>query len=90
MQLPQLIAERLAGWRIAGYPHEQYPAIAEVLDWLSGRDAGGPVDWQRSRRHGSHPFAGRLHRVRYEPGPLTPDAPAERARVWAQGAKIYD
>ncbi len=55
-----------------------------------GRDAGGPVDWERSRRHGSHPFTGRLHRVRYEPGPLTPDAPAERARVWAEGAKIYD
>lgn len=42
MQLPQLIAEKLAGWRAAGYPHEQFPAIAEVLDWLSGRDAGQP------------------------------------------------
>ncbi len=42
MQLPQLIAERLASWRAAGYPHEQYPAIAEILDWLSGRDAGQP------------------------------------------------
>jgi len=42
MQLPHLIAEKLAGWRAAGYPHEQFPAIAEVLDWLSGRDAGQP------------------------------------------------
>lgn len=42
MQLPQRIAEKLAGWRAAGYPHEQYPAIAEILDWLSGRDAGQP------------------------------------------------
>ncbi|HRO62506.1 hypothetical protein [Thermomonas sp.] len=39
MQLPQRIAVKLAGWRAAGYPHEQYPAIAEILDWLSGRDA---------------------------------------------------
>lgn len=42
MQLPRLIAEKLAGWRAAGYPHERYAAIAEILDWLSGRDAGQP------------------------------------------------
>lgn len=42
MQLPHLIAEKLAGWRVAGYLHAQYPAIAEILDWLSGRDAGQP------------------------------------------------
>src|SRR5690606_22121682 len=38
----QLIAEKLAGWRAAGFPHEHFPAIAEVLDWLSGRDAAQP------------------------------------------------
>lgn len=42
MQLTKLIAEKLAGWRAAGYPHEHYPAIAEILDWLSGRDARQP------------------------------------------------
>lgn len=42
MQLPQHLAEKVAGWRTAGYPHEQFPAIAEILDWLSGRDAGQP------------------------------------------------
>ncbi|MFB9068946.1 hypothetical protein [Pseudofulvimonas gallinarii] len=42
MQLPQLIAEKLARWRDSGYSHEQYPAIAEILDWLSGREAGRP------------------------------------------------
>lgn len=42
MQLPQHLAEKVAGWCTAGYPHEQFPAIAEILDWLSGRDAGQP------------------------------------------------
>ncbi len=42
MQLPQRITERVAGWRSAGYPQADHPAIAEVLDWLSGRDAGQP------------------------------------------------
>ena len=73
---------------LAGLP--QLLGMAPFTGISVGRDAGGPVDWQRSRRHGSHPFSGRLHRIRYEPGPLTPDAPAERARVWAEGAKIYD
>lgn len=42
MQLPQLLAEKVSAWRAAGYPQEQYPAIAEILDWLSGRGAGQP------------------------------------------------
>lgn len=42
MLLPQLIANDLAGWREAGYPHEKFPAIAEILDWLSGRDVAQP------------------------------------------------
>lgn len=42
MQLPSLIAEKVVDWRAAGYPQEQYPAIAEILDWLSGREAGQP------------------------------------------------
>lgn len=42
IQLPQLIAEKEAGWRAAGYPQAQYPALAEILDWLSGRDTEQP------------------------------------------------
>jgi hypothetical protein len=42
MQLTKQIAENVAAWRVADYPHEQFPAIAEVLDWLSGRDAEQP------------------------------------------------
>ena len=55
-----------------------------------GADRGGPVDWDLHLRHGSLPYSGVLHHVRYHPGPLSPDAPAERARVWAEGATIYD
>jgi arylsulfatase len=55
-----------------------------------GADRGGPVDWDLHRLHGSFPFTGTLHHVRYHPGPLSADAPAERARVWAEGAAIYD
>ncbi|MEZ5466001.1 MAG: DEAD/DEAH box helicase family protein [Lysobacteraceae bacterium] len=42
MQLPQLIAAKVAAWRDSGYGHHDYPAIAEILDWLSGRDTGQP------------------------------------------------
>ncbi|GAA3697719.1 arylsulfatase [Microlunatus aurantiacus] len=55
-----------------------------------GADRGGPVDWEVRRRAGSHPFSGVLHAIHYRPGPLSADAPAERARVWAEGVRIYD
>jgi len=55
-----------------------------------GADRGGPVDWELHRRAGSHPFSGVLHNVRYAPGVLSDEAPAERARVWAEGVRIYD
>lgn len=42
MQLSQSLAARVALWRDAGYPHTDSPAIAEILDWLSGRDASQP------------------------------------------------
>jgi arylsulfatase A-like enzyme len=41
-----------------------------------GRDTRSPVDWDVFRRHGSFPFTGLLRGVRYDPGPLAPDAPA--------------
>ena len=55
-----------------------------------GADRHGPVDWELASRYGSHPYSGPIHRVRYEPGPLSADAPAARARIWAEGAQIYD
>jgi type III restriction enzyme len=42
MQLAQRLAEEVAAWRVAGYPHPDYPAVSEILDWLSGRDLGQP------------------------------------------------
>jgi arylsulfatase A-like enzyme len=54
-----------------------------------GIDRGGPVDWQRYLAHGPFPFSGTLHSVRYEPGELSPDAPArftDMLREW--GAKF--
>jgi len=42
VQLPQLLAEKVSAWRTAAYPQDRYPAIAEILDWLSGRGAGQP------------------------------------------------
>ena len=55
-----------------------------------GADRGGPVDWERARAPARHPFTGVLHTVRYAPGPLSAEAPTERARVWAEGVRIYD
>ncbi len=73
---------------LTGLP--QLVGMAPFTGISVGRDAGGPVDWQRWARNGSDPFGGRLRSVHYAPGPLAPDAPAERARIWAEGAKIYD
>lgn len=42
MQLPQLLTEKVSAWRTSGYGQEQYPAIAEILDWASGSEAGLP------------------------------------------------
>jgi arylsulfatase len=42
-----------------------------------GIDRRSPVSWSVYERHGSFPFRGALHRVRYEPGPPAPDAPTQ-------------
>ena len=68
----------------------QFVGMAPFTGISVGRDAGGPVDWERRVAHGTHAFNGPLRAVRYAPGPLAADAPAERARIWAEGAKIYD
>ena len=55
-----------------------------------GADRGGPVDWSLHEQHGAYPWSGVLHFVRYVPGRPSADGPGERARVWAEGALIYD
>ncbi len=43
-----------------------------------GKDTRSPVDWELARRHGVYAFTGTLRGVRYEPGAMAPDAPANR------------
>jgi type III restriction enzyme len=38
MQLYEALAKQVAGWREKGYRHEQYPAIAEILEWARQPD----------------------------------------------------
>lgn len=40
-ELHELLAERVAGWRSAGYPHDTYPSIAEILQYARHED-GSP------------------------------------------------
>lgn len=42
MQLPHQLSENVAAWRTSGYPHDGYPEIAEILEWLAGTDLGQP------------------------------------------------
>ncbi len=42
-ELHQALAHRVAGWRAAGYPHDSFPAIAEILSYaVEGEDVGAP------------------------------------------------
>jgi type III restriction enzyme len=38
MQLYEALAMHVATWREAGYQHEEFPAIAEILEWASDPD----------------------------------------------------
>jgi arylsulfatase A-like enzyme len=63
--------------------------VAPFTGISGGIDRGGPVDWQRYQSHGSFAYSGTWHSVRYEPGELSPDAPArftDMLREW--GAKF--
>jgi hypothetical protein len=44
-ELHQVLAERVAGWRTAGYPHDPFPAIAEIL--LHARNEHGSSRYLR-------------------------------------------
>ncbi|HEY4724015.1 MAG TPA: DEAD/DEAH box helicase family protein, partial [Anaerolineae bacterium] len=39
--LYEAIAARVDGWRKRHYPHDQYPAIGEVLEWAANPDVAG-------------------------------------------------
>jgi len=41
MHLHQALAERVVRWRQAGYPHADYPALAEVLAWAANPEGNG-------------------------------------------------
>jgi hypothetical protein len=41
MQLYEALAMHVAAWRAEGYNHEEYPAIAEILEWASNPDVPG-------------------------------------------------
>jgi arylsulfatase A-like enzyme len=52
-----------------------------------GIDRRSPVSWELRRRHGTFPFSGLLHEVRYVPGRPAPDAPdnfLEMLREWGR------
>lgn len=42
MQLSDRLADEVAAWRAKSYAHADFPAIAEILEWLSGQAAGQP------------------------------------------------
>lgn len=37
-ELHEILAERVAGWRAAGYPHDAHPAIGEILAYARSED----------------------------------------------------
>ncbi|MCC6175820.1 MAG: DEAD/DEAH box helicase family protein [Chloroflexi bacterium] len=37
-ELHEVLAERVSGWRTAGYPHQTYPTIAEILQYMRHED----------------------------------------------------
>jgi arylsulfatase A-like enzyme len=87
-RLDVLLTDGRAATALSDLP--QLVGMAPFTGISVGVDRGGPVDWELHRRAGSHRFTGVLHAVRYAPGPLSPEAPSERARVWAEGVRIYD
>ncbi len=41
MQLYQILAQRVDLWRQEGYPHADYPVIAEILEWSANPEGSG-------------------------------------------------
>lgn len=55
-----------------------------------GVDRGGPVDWDLNRRHGAFRYRGRLHHVRYTPGPKADYHDEELVDIEQQSAVKFD
>ncbi len=55
-----------------------------------GIDRGSPVDRERWRQSGAAPFTGVLRSVRYEPGVLGPDAPANYVELLREMGSRYE
>ena len=57
MQLYEALSQRVMQWRGQGYPHDAYPALAEILEWARQPDVPAPfgmlaldphrVEWAR-------------------------------------------
>lgn len=47
MTLHETLAARVAGWRAGGYVCDEFPAIAEILEWAHGDEASGNVRFLR-------------------------------------------
>jgi len=41
VHLYELLAQRVERWRQQGYPHSDYPTIAEILDWAAKPGGAG-------------------------------------------------
>ncbi|MGN0064575.1 MAG: sulfatase-like hydrolase/transferase [Nocardioides sp.] len=55
-----------------------------------GANRGGPVHWDLYERHGSFPFTGDLHTVRYEPGQQADYDPGLQSAIAWEAAVFYD
>jgi hypothetical protein len=47
-ELHAALAQRVADWRNSGYPHDRYPAIAEILDFAVEGDPPGQLRYLRA------------------------------------------
>lgn len=71
-------------------PVPQLLGMAPFTGISVGADRGGPVDWEIHAAHGSFPYTGQLHHVRYALGKPADYDPREVAQRWAETARIYD
>lgn len=55
-----------------------------------GIDRRSPVSWERYERHGSFPYTGVLHAVRWEPGEPSPEDPARFSDLLREMFQKYE
>lgn len=83
-----VLTDGVAAVELADVP--QLVGMAPFTGISFGADRGGPVDWELCKGRGSYGYTGTITAVTYTPGKYSPTAPAERARIWAEGARVYD